>query len=291
MLGSIGRLASSSMPASPISASGFMTISSHASATSTPCPLIVRGMYATVLTAASSRAGQIIGQRQRPREIGPFAVAGRRRLWRPARESAPAGAAPPRAVGERALSWLTARWMLLLMCASALPVSGSRTRISRPSPSSAGRGIALRFCVVGRFVASAAGRPQPLAASRRLRGLAAGASRLPGRWPMPHNSSAANHAHETTRRMHERAIRKCSGHVLQQSLIRPSRRQPWSRATVSRLSCQSRHARKIIETSSELGKRLAEVAVVFQLTRTIVIAAVRLAADMIICTLYRSEPA
>ncbi len=42
------------MPASPMSASGAMMISSQAIATSTACPLIVRGIYATVLTPLNS---------------------------------------------------------------------------------------------------------------------------------------------------------------------------------------------------------------------------------------------
>ena len=43
------------MPASPIVASGAITISSQAMATSTACPLSAAGMYATVLTALASR--------------------------------------------------------------------------------------------------------------------------------------------------------------------------------------------------------------------------------------------
>ena len=62
------------MPASPdLGVSGCMTISSHASATSTPCPLIVRGMYATVFTAASSGLVRNRRATEARVEIGPVA--------------------------------------------------------------------------------------------------------------------------------------------------------------------------------------------------------------------------
>ena len=118
ILGSIARDASSSMPASPISASGFMTISSHASAIEHAVAFDRPRDVGHRFDGRKLRPREIVGQRQSPSEIGAFAVAcvpPLRNQFQDERR-----AAILRCCGTR-VNWPTTRWIALLIWASALP--------------------------------------------------------------------------------------------------------------------------------------------------------------------------
>ena len=200
------------------------------------------------------------GHRQGPLEIGLLAVTG----------VAPAGANSriKRADGRRAAgdvaSCSTARSIVVLMCASALPVSGSRTRIRRPSPrSAASAGAAAARSVISAWFAAASFVPSAFGGGQSLLFLLCGNltyRRRRGPGIPQHHSNKDGQA----KRLVAGTCAEIANHKLLQSFNPPKfARMGFSETTLLGNSgdpplCPSR---KIIETFRELGKKRAKVAV------------------------------